>query len=162
MHFVGTSYAAGSLACKTVEPIAEECGVGALVCEHPHRLPYFEALQCLTDATALIVPGSSDPRYTASKIYPYLLAKKPLLAVFHEQSSVVGVLRSTGGGVVVTFGDDADPTRVADEVGSQWMGAEGRNVARLDRAAFVPFMAEAMTGKIAECFNRVLEERCPA
>ncbi|HKO19094.1 MAG TPA: hypothetical protein VJU82_09425, partial [Acidobacteriaceae bacterium] len=88
LHFIGTDYAIGDRASKSVEPIAREFGVADLVYESPHRVPYFVALRCLADADALIVPGSDDPQYTASKIYPYILAKKPLLAIFHERSSV--------------------------------------------------------------------------
>ena len=47
--------------------------------------------------------GSDDPGYTASKIYPYILAEKPLLAIFHEESSVVRILQETNAGTVVTF-----------------------------------------------------------
>ena len=113
LHFIGTNYAPGKLAKKNVEPIAAEFGVEDLVREYPHRIPYFEALQCLLDADVLIVPGSDDPGYSASKIYPYILAKKPLLAIFHEQSGVVKVLESTQGGKVVTFQTEAEPETIA-------------------------------------------------
>src|SRR5260221_72781 len=106
LHFVGTDYAPAERAQKSVEPLAAEFGVADLVSEQPQRIPYFQALQCLLDADALIVPGSDDPGYTASKLYPYILARKPLLAVFHESSSVVSVLRATNAGTVVTFASE--------------------------------------------------------
>lgn len=103
-HFVGTDYAMKAEAGRWVSPIAKEYGIEHLVTEIPERLPYYTALKCLCDADALIVPGSDDSGYTASKLYPYILAKKPLLAIFHEESSVVRVLQETGGGTAVTFG----------------------------------------------------------
>ena len=84
LHFVGTSYAPGNLAVKTVEPIAQELGIADLVEEHPHRIAYFEALQALIDSDAILLIGSDDPSYTASKLYPCILAKKPILAIFHQ------------------------------------------------------------------------------
>jgi hypothetical protein len=77
--------------------------VADYVREQPARVPYFTGLQLLRDAQALVLPGSDDPQYTASKLYPYILARKPLLAVFHERSSVVEVLRQTRAGVCATF-----------------------------------------------------------
>jgi hypothetical protein len=79
-------------------------GVADHVLEHPQRVPYFEALQVLRDAHMLLLPGSDDPQYTPSKIYPYILARRPLLAVLHENSGACDVLRSTGAGTVATFG----------------------------------------------------------
>ena len=105
LHFIGTDYAPKGRAIKTVEPLAIEWGVRDLVEEVTTRIPYFEALQCLKDAEALIVFGSDDFHYTASKLYPYILARKPLLAIFHEQSSAVNVMKATKAGIVVTFGE---------------------------------------------------------
>lgn len=115
LHFVGTDYAPPDRARKTVEPIAEELGVLENVEEHPARVPYFEGLQLLLDSDFLIVPGSDDPQYTASKIFPYILARKPLLAVFHHRSSVCDLLRSTNAGKIVPF----DPHRSAELYSSQ-------------------------------------------
>ncbi|PON15177.1 hypothetical protein C2W62_25210 [Candidatus Entotheonella serta] len=86
LHFVGTDYAAGTRAMKTIEPIALHMQLGDYIREYPQRLPYFDTLNLLRQANFLLVPGSSHPQYTASKIYPYILAHKPLLALFHEES----------------------------------------------------------------------------
>ena len=55
-----------------------------------------------------MVFGSEEPAYTASKIYPYLLSGRPVLAVFHEKSPVVSLIRAVGGGVCVTFDEEDD------------------------------------------------------
>ncbi|HEX8490310.1 MAG TPA: glycosyltransferase, partial [Chthoniobacterales bacterium] len=77
LHFVGTSYAMPHDATPSVLPIAEKYGVTPFVDETVPRVPYFHALRLVEDADFLIVPGSEDPQYTASKIYPYILARKP-------------------------------------------------------------------------------------
>src|SRR5258705_565747 len=105
IHFIGTDYASGDRARETFRPVAAEYGVADMVEEIPNRIPYFQALKCLADADALIVPGSDDSGYTASKICAYVMADKPMLAIFHEDSRAVSLLRDAKAGTVVTFKD---------------------------------------------------------
>ncbi|MEI6882927.1 MAG: glycosyltransferase [Bacteroidota bacterium] len=116
MYFVGTSYAADGQGEKTIIPMAEKFGVQAQVVEITDRLPYFTALQVLKNADILIIPGSTDTNYTASKLYPYILANQPLIAVFNENSTVVGILAATGAGTCVTFRNDFDPETLGEKV----------------------------------------------
>lgn len=155
LHFIGTDYAPTNVH-KTVEPIAIECGIGDMVREHPHRIPYFEALQCLRDADALIVPGSDDPNYTASKIYPYILARKPLLAIFHEMSSVVSVLRATHAGTVVTFKTGQESAEVSEAISESWLRNLPPAIPTTDWEAFVPYTAREMTRRQCAIFEQCL------
>jgi glycosyltransferase involved in cell wall biosynthesis len=95
LHFVGTSNQSESTVHR-VRPIAQECGVADVVSETPGRVDYLDALAMLTQASGILLLGSSEPHYTASKLYPALIAKRPLLALFHEASSVVSILRTIG------------------------------------------------------------------
>ena len=52
--------------------------------------------------------GSELPYYTPSKIFPFILAERPLLAIFHEKSSAVRIVRESGAGTVVAFTGNAD------------------------------------------------------
>ena len=80
--------------CRVL-PIARECGVAEAVTETPGRLDYLDALSRPDPARpAILLLGSSERHYTASKLYPALLAKRPILALFHEASSVVSILRA--------------------------------------------------------------------
>jgi hypothetical protein len=57
---------------------------------------------------AILLLGSSERHYTASKLYPALLAKRPILALFHERSSVVSILRAAASEPtvrVIAYGD---------------------------------------------------------
>ena len=94
LHFFGTSNQSASEPFRVL-PIARECGVEDAVTEVPGRLDYLDALSVLTQASAILLLGSSERHYTASKLYPALLARRPILALFHEASSVVSILRST-------------------------------------------------------------------
>lgn len=155
LHFVGTSYAEGERAEKTVQPVADRYGVGDLVGERPHRISYFEALQVLLDADALVIPGSDDAGYTASKLYPYVLARRPLLAVFHHASTVVDVLRETQAGTTVTFGAGEPIERVAARLTEQWFSGPLPEV-KTDWKAFEPYTARAMTMRLTSVLDQAI------
>jgi hypothetical protein len=158
LHFIGTSYAAAGRGKKTIESLASEFDLEQMVVEHTDRIPYSQTLRCLLDADALVVPGSDDPGYTASKIYPYLLAEKPLLTVFHEQSSVVNLIREVGGAVVVTFSTGEPVAAVGERIRREWLENERyRNPVPLDMEAFEPYTARAQAGQLAAFFRKCLE-----
>jgi hypothetical protein len=155
VHFIGTNYAPKERAAKTVEPVASEFGLSDIVSEITDRIPYFEALQCLLDADALFIPGSDDPGYTASKIYPYILAKKPLLAVFHEASSVVRILNLTKAGTVVTFRNGESVEATAGRItATGWL--DRPTLPLTDWSAFEPYMAREMTRRLCEVFQKTI------
>jgi hypothetical protein len=103
MYFVGTSYANGVQAKKTIEPVAGKYKVIDYITEIPHRQPYFEVLQLMKDTDVLLILGSDDSQYTASKLYPYILACKPLILVAHQSSSLVEIVKTTNSGFIVAF-----------------------------------------------------------
>ena len=96
IYFIGTSYAPGGRGQQTIIPLAKQFDVENHVIEITDRISYYHTLVTLQQADALFVPGSDDPKYTASKIYPYLLTEKPLLAIFHSQSSARRILAEYG------------------------------------------------------------------
>ncbi|MFN7877978.1 MAG: hypothetical protein ACK5PB_21845 [Pirellula sp.] len=162
IHFVGTSYASAGRGIKTVEPIANEYGLQGVVVEHTDRIPYSQTLRCLLDADALIVPGSNDPGYTASKVYPYLLARKPMLAIFHESSSVADVIDRVGGATLVTFYSSENIDRLKKEILAKWFDGQAFAMAKpLNLDKFEVFTARYQAKQLADFFSRVLErEQC--
>lgn len=103
-YFIGTSYAPAGKGIPTILPIATLYNVNSMVIEITDRVSYYHALSTLLQAEALFIPGSEDPKYTASKIYPYLLTRKPLLAIFNKKSNAVKALNECAdGAMVLTF-----------------------------------------------------------
>jgi hypothetical protein len=152
LHFIGTDYAPAGRARKSIEPLAAEMGVAEYVREHPQRVPYFEALQILRDAHMLLLPGSDDPQYTPSKLYPYILARQPLLAVLHRNSGACEVLRSTKAGKVVTF-----PLSSGAGLYETWSAIlNNPSLPSTDWQAFEPFTAREMTRRQSQFFDRVV------
>jgi hypothetical protein len=72
LHFIGTSYAPTGRGIGTIAPLAADYGLEQLVEERIERLPLSLTLAALKRADALLVLGSNDPAYTASKLAPYL------------------------------------------------------------------------------------------
>ena len=95
-HFIGTSYARAGLGSPTILPLAKQLGIEAYVNEVTDRIGYYQTLLTLQQADALFIPGSDDPQYTASKIFPYLLTGKPVLAVFNKRSSAITIMKDYG------------------------------------------------------------------
>ena len=157
LHFIGTSYAPAGKGRKTIEPLAADYGLGSVVREYPDRIPYSQALRCLLDADALLVPGSDDPSYTASKIYPYLLARKPLLAIFHQRSSVASLLSTVGGGVCTPFTNGECPELFASRIRARWLqNQQWKQTIPLNRQAFEPYTARASCVRLTAFFEKCL------
>ena len=64
----------------------------------------------LVECDAALIIGSDSAAYMPSKLYPYILAKRPMLAVLHRESPAVGVVRDTEAAELLTF-ESASPVR---------------------------------------------------
>jgi hypothetical protein len=158
-HFVGTNYATGRMVRELVMPLARELSVDGFVEEHPGRVAYLEAVQILLDSAALLVPGSTSVHYSASKLFPYILANRPLLPIFHAASSVVRILEETRAGKVIVFDDAA----AIDEL--QWE-VEGRlrellslpldSHPETNWKAFEPYTSRSVCSALAGVFEQVI------
>lgn len=155
LHFIGTDYAPPGQGRKSIEPIAMECGVGDLVQEITDRIPYLEALRCMLDAQALLVLGSDDPSYTPSKLYPCILAKKPLLVVAHSESSAVDIIRETGAGTLVSFATAESSSEIARRITSTWFSSVLAQP-KTSWGAFLPYTAREMTRTQCAIFDQCL------
>ncbi|MFD0749297.1 glycosyltransferase [Mucilaginibacter calamicampi] len=107
-YFIGTSYAPAGMGEETIMPLARAYGVEKYIVEITDRISYYYTLNTLQQADALFVPGSNDPNYTASKIYPYILMKKPLLALFHHCSPALAVLKEYGASFAYSYDETPD------------------------------------------------------
>lgn len=160
LHFVGTSYAANGHAPRNVLALAQETGVGPLVDEQPRRIPYLASLQVMMDSDALLLVGSDEPHYTASKVFPYLLAGRPLLALFHEESSVVRILNETGSARVIRFNSRNAASYRVDEI-CEWLARiaspdDGNTSLSTSAEAVDSYSVRAMTSRLAGAFDQAV------
>jgi hypothetical protein len=144
---------------ELVMPLAREFMVDSLVDEHPERVAYLDALQILIDSAALLVLGSTSAHYSASKLFPYILANRPLLPIFHADSSVVRILDETRAGSAITFGDAAVLDNVQPEVEKRLLELLRSPIdARpsTDWNAFEPYTARSVCAALARVFGQAI------
>jgi hypothetical protein len=163
LRFVGTSYAPSGTAKPSVLPIAKEEGVGDVVTEQTDRVSYFEALRLQQDSSFLLLPGTLDSDYTASKLYPYVLARRPVLGLIHEESSAVRTLSELNIPDVLTFRDEAHLDELSQEVARRWERILRDLPFEPDTnwQSFEKYTAREMTRSQAALFDQVVGETMP-
>jgi glycosyl transferase family 4 len=162
VHLVGTTYS--PTPTEQAMPIVREMGLSGVVTEWPARLAYLDAMQVLLDSDGVVIIGSDAPHYTASKLFPYILSQKPLLAIFHEESSVVGIAGATRAGKVVAYNNtDRPPAHGVPEMRA-WLHtlltSPGLLRPDTDWSEFEAYTTRAMSKRLAEAFDRALARQC--
>ncbi len=154
-YFLGTSYAASGTGERTIKPVAEAMNIGDHVTENPDRIPFYQTLNTLAAAHALFIPGSNDPNYTASKIYPYIMLQKPLLAIFHPASSVVNILGRLKVGTVVRFDEGKEEKLLRIKGFLQRIALKETMNVTADPREFSFYTAKTMTSQQCDLFQEV-------
>lgn len=157
-YFIGTSYAPKGQTIATILPLAKQLGIENNVVEITDRISYFHTLVMLQWADALFIPGSDDPNYTASKIYPYLLTDKPLLAVFNSNSSALRILNECG----VKYSFSYDQTTEIDSKLLYFLESLANNtidIPNYNNDCIAKYSAQNLTKKQCELFNRIIVKK---
>ena len=165
LHFVGTSNEARPGALPRVRHLAALEGVGDLVSEHAPRVPYFDALRLLDTAGVVLLAGTSEARYTASKLHAALASGRPVLAVFHAASDVsraLAPLAAREPGLRLFTYDETAPIAslvepMADLI-ARWIREPPAPVNAPDAGADTA-SAPALAGRLAHLLNQVVEAR---
>jgi hypothetical protein len=163
LNFVGTNPAANGDETFLVQRLAEREGVADAVREIPRRLPYASAMGILTRSQGILLIGSDEPHYTASKIYPALMSGRPFLSLYHSASSAHSILSATGGGRAFAFATPAELSALeaplAEALRTLAIAPESFGV--VDRAAYAPFEARAVAERFGSIFDRLSTEHVP-
>jgi Glycosyl transferase 4-like domain len=164
LNFVGTSNQPSDISTYQVRPIAEAEGVADSVTEIPQRLPYMRALSWVARSHGLLLLGSDEPHYTASKVYPSLMSGRPYISLFHRASSAHAILSAAGGGRALSFTTHEElsslerPLSEAIEtlaVAPQLLGAATPE-------AYAEYTAPAIAQRFAAIFDRLGAEGAQA
>lgn len=94
LFFVGT----GDYTHKSITEYAKEAGVDDMIVEIRERFPFLHILNFLSSAYGVMIIGSTEKHYTASKTYQSLLSKKPVFSIFHGESSAIEVMNECNAG----------------------------------------------------------------
>jgi len=140
-------------------PIAAEYGLADVVTEHAPRLDYFDALAVLRASNAVLLLGSREPHYTPSKVFPALIAERPVLALLNRESNATDLLYRLGRAPtirVVEYGDDGPASRLpeirsalASLAAEPWYRREA-----VDLNVLEPTSACALAGRLASLLDK--------
>ncbi len=160
-RFVGTSNQPNDSLTFRVRPLAESEGVADLVTEEPARIPFLDALRILATTDVVLMIGSDEPHYTASKIYPGLMSGRPFLSIFHRMSSSHEILTRAGGGLALAFEtlDELETMVPVIAEGIAHLATNPGAFGQADPAAYAPFTAHAVAGQFADVFDRAVHLR---
>jgi hypothetical protein len=166
LHFIGTSYATAGRGVPTILPVAERCGVADLVSEVPERIGLLAATRLQLDTDALLLLGSRELAYSPSKVYPYYLAQRPMLALVFPHSVLARLLAELACAWVVPLdaaGGDAAAERSIHGFFDQLCAgrAPGPGPRRDERAFNARFLADELTRRQCQLFDRALAHRPP-
>lgn len=152
--FKGTSYAPREKAKKTTDLFVTKYKISNLE-EHTERLGMFEVYKEMSMAAGLLIIGTDEASYTASKIYPYLQSGKPILAILHPESNANTILKLTSNAVIINLGDHDDLVQQKLNVFVKMIEDDTYSVFE-DKLK--EYSAKEMTNKQCNLFNKVLLE----
>ena len=155
LRFVGTSNQPGESSDYRVIALAEAAGVADQVSEQPGRVPFVDALRILANTHAILMVGSDEPHYTASKIYPGLMSGRPFLSIFHAESSAHRLLRAAGGGAALAYEGEEQREQLITSVSAELakLATDPASFGRSNPTAYAPYTANAVAAQFARIFE---------
>ena len=117
------------------------------------RITMQPSLTCrLVDADGLLMLGSVEPHYTASRLFPYIHSGRPILSLFHQSSDATRVLLESNAKLVVTYKSKEDVATKCEEMSLALVNllTDGRTESRVDMTESVgQFSSRSLTGTLA-------------
>lgn len=158
-HFIGTGVMSARGWSETVSTAIGNEGCAEFAVEHVERQPLLDVLNHMLHSTAVLVLGSDEPHYTASKVFQALLSRRPVFAVLHEASSAVEALASYSLASVVKISE----TRTIDSMELETRRGLLDTIGRRERAGVWSeadrFSGESVTRSLAAAMDRAIDRR---
>ncbi len=159
LYFIGTNYGPETAHKLRVMPIAQQCEAQDFVVELPGRVSYFQAIKLMQAADILLLPGTLDPGYTASKFYVYVLAGKPVVTIFHKDSPMVKEASRTTNFPVVVFDGGSTVESIATEVFEILEIFTGGFKPVINHAEFDRYTDEAMASTFESFVSKIVNSQ---
>jgi hypothetical protein len=160
-HFIGTGKTPNDPNGYNIKPLAEKYGLWqSVVYEYPKRIPYLDVLIHLKQADAVYIMGSTEPHYTPSKSYQAILSHKPVLAILHEESTAVKVLKQSNAAIVLAFKGEQDINSIEHEfvpaVQAFKHFIQQFQPQQINMSLFEQYSAKAVTHQLAQLLNKAV------
>ncbi len=159
LNFIGSSNQPGKQTAYRVLPIADEEGVSEAVHEVPQRVPFLKAMSILVRSECVLLIGSDEAHYTASKIYPALMSGRPYLSLFHHASSSHHILADAGGGAAHAYmpGEDAEPLVRELATSLRMLAVDPMSFGQVDPSAYAAYEAKSVAARFAQVFDKAVQ-----
>jgi hypothetical protein len=89
LFFIGT----GNYFHKSISEYARENNIDDHIIEIRDRFPFLDVLNFLSAAKGVLLIGSTEEHYTASKTFQTILSKRPVFSMLHYMSSAVQIFK---------------------------------------------------------------------
>ncbi len=158
LNFIGTSNQLRDVSDSPVMVLAEDADVADVVYEYPRRVPFLEALYWLACADGVLMIGSDERHYTASKIYPGLMSGRPFLALFHEASTSHQLLSTVGNGITFGFSNENELNALVPDIkeGLRTLVLAPETMGTADPEVYRDVSADAVAARYAALFTEVV------
>jgi len=159
LRFVGTSNQPNDSTPLRVRPLAKSEGVADLVTEEPARVPFLDSLRILATTDVVLMIGSDEPHYTASKIYPALMSGRPYLSLFHRASSSHRILSKAGGGLTFAFETPQELAGLEGDMsrGLETLAVSPERLGKANPATYAEFEAHAIAAQFGRIFDQLVQ-----
>jgi hypothetical protein len=157
VRFVGTDPRLNDEPVPQLSRILSEQNAEPFIVENPGRVSFVDALSIMTRARALIVFGSDERHYTASKIYPILMSGRPYLSIFREDSSAHRTLTDAAGGAAIGFRSLDHLDQLVPEItrALERLAHQPPSFQATSPAAYADFTADSVARRYAQILEQI-------
>jgi hypothetical protein len=157
VYLIGTSYAATGTGKESFTTLINEFELQDMVFEQTDRIPFYATINTLRAADLLFIPGPDQPAYTASKLFPYIMAQKPILAIMHAQSNAIEILKHWNDAVILKYDQDELSSSIVHYV--RKMSDSAQLLPLADFTVFADKSAKSYTRHQTKVFDAVCDNR---
>ncbi len=161
VHFIGTGLHKDTRKNGWVGDYAKQLGLHDRIRETCKSQLFLHAVSAMLRADVLLLFGSPERYYMASKLFPYLQTGKPVFAIIYDKSPMRSFLESCDNTEVVTYGEEEPVEQKVREVARRFRTFVTNQLRdrRPNRCpALEDYTAESLAEKLAALFNRVIAE----
>lgn len=154
LYFVGT----GHYPAKRITAYASDYGLESIVNEQRERFPFLHILNFLSKADKVMLFGSTEKHYTASKTFQCLLSKRPLFSMLHADSSAVEVIKATNADAFLFPYHDGDTTAtIVQKLKPILVNLQNTSEWNLNLECLDGYTSKQSTKVLVEAMNKVLD-----
>lgn len=156
LYFFGT----GQYKEKSILQYAADNCIADLVFEQRERRSYLQILNLLKDAYGVMVIGSTEMHYTASKVFQSVLSKTPVFTVFHQKSDAAKILHEIEADTYTALYDELEhETELFNRIKATFKVFAAQSKSwnpQLDKLD--PYSAKASAKILVDAIEKVLEK----